>query len=173
MMPAAPSRPTSIRLARIGDIPALIALENASFEGDRLSPRSFRHMLTQANAATLVEAEGGETRGYSLLLFRQGSRLARLYSFAVHERHRGKGIAKALLARSERAARARGCDRLRLEVRADNAGALRLYDEAGYRIIGRRAAYYDDKMAAVRMEKALAPSPARSGKFARDNRRVG
>ncbi len=148
-------RRSSIRPARLADIPALVRLENATFESDRLSPRSFRHILTRANAATLLEEEKGEPRGYALLLFNRRGRLARLYSFAVHEIHRGKGIAKALLAESERCARTHGCDRLRLEVRKDNAEAQRLYGRAGYRVIGSRPRYYEDGMAAVRMEKPL------------------
>jgi len=155
------TRPGKLRPARLADIPALIRLEQASFEGDRLSRRSFRHMLTEAHASTLVEVEAGELRGYSLLLFRRRSKFARLYSFAVHESHRGKGIAKALLAASEQSARAHGCDRLGLEVRKDNEDAQRLYARAGYRLTGSRRNYYDDHMDAVRMEKPLTSFPRR------------
>ena len=40
-----------IRPAEEADIPALVRIENRSFRTDRLSPRSFRHMIAKANAA--------------------------------------------------------------------------------------------------------------------------
>lgn len=151
--------PLTIRPARLDDIPALLALEERAFTGDRVSRRGFRHLLTRANAATLVETIGGDIRGYALLLFRKGSALARLYSFAVAPEHRGQGIAKALLAAVERTACERGCAALRLEVRRDNAMARTLYHKAGYREFGSYADYYDDHMDAVRMAKPLVAGP--------------
>lgn len=146
---------SAIRNADVRDIPALVALENRTFMGDWVSPRSFRHLLTRGNAVTFLEEEGGMLRGYALAFFRKATTLARLYSFAVAAEHRGKGIAKALLGAVERAARARGCSTMRLEVRRDNAEARALYVRAGYREIGIVPGYYDDRMDAVRMEKVF------------------
>ncbi len=47
--------------------------------------------------------------------------------------------APALLATVEQAARLRGCRELRLEVRIDNATAVRLYERLGYRCLGQAA----------------------------------
>jgi ribosomal protein S18 acetylase RimI-like enzyme len=152
-------RPT-IRPATVADIPALVALENRAFAGDWVSPRSFRHLLTRGHAATLVEMEGAALRGYATLLFNRASSVARLYSFAVAPEHRGKGLAKALLAEAERAALEHDCVFMRLEVRRDNAEARSLYRKAGYREFGAFADYYDDHMDAVRMEKPLTPGLA-------------
>jgi hypothetical protein len=44
---------------------------------------------------------------------------------------------------------------LRLEVREDNAGAIRLYQHHGYRRIGRYLNYYADQTDALRFEKRL------------------
>jgi len=145
----------AIRPATVHDIPALVALENRAFVTDRVSPRSFRHLLTRANAATLVEQHRGTLRGYATLLFNRGNSLARLYSFAVAPEHRGLGVAKALLAEAERVALERGCVYLRLEVRKDNREAKELYRRMGYREFGVVADYYDDHMDAIRMEKPL------------------
>src|SRR3546814_15818447 len=46
-----------IRNAELGDIPALVAMEERSFDSDRLSRRNFRHLLTRGKAACLVEEE--------------------------------------------------------------------------------------------------------------------
>jgi ribosomal protein S18 acetylase RimI-like enzyme len=46
---------------------------------------------------------------------------------------------------------------MRLEVRASNSHAIRLYDQAGYRVLQRVENYYPDGEAAIRMEKKLVP----------------
>ena len=99
--------------------------------------------------------EGLEILGYSLLLFRDGTGVARLYSIAVDARHRGRGLAAALLADAERVALKRGRTRVSLEVRDDNGAAIRLYERLGYRLIGRNADYYADGAGARRYEKRL------------------
>ena len=104
--------------------------------------------------------EGADVLGYYLLLFRARSGVARLYSIAVDGRHRGRGLAAALLADAERAARSRGRSRLSLEVREDNAAAIRLYERVGYAFHGRHADYYADGAGARRYEKRL-DRPAR------------
>ena len=53
------------------------------------------------------------------------------------------------------AARAQGCDRLRLEVRADNGAGIRLYQRRGYTRFAVRPDYYEDGMEAWRYERAL------------------
>jgi ribosomal-protein-alanine N-acetyltransferase len=142
------------RTARPGDLPALLALE-AQFPGDRMQARQFRHHLANPQAALRVLVEEGAVLGYALVLVRAGTRPARLYSIAVDRRQRGRGLGAALLADAERAARRFGRDRLRLEVRADNAAAIALYEGNGYRRFGRHEAYYEDGGDALRFEKAL------------------
>src|SRR3546814_3185368 len=105
-----------------------------SFDSDRLSRRNFRHLLTRGKAACLVEEEEGRIRGYVMLLFHGGTSLARLYSLAVDPEHRGQGIGEALLKAAEACALERDNAYLRLEVRPDNHAAIRLYEQAGYRV---------------------------------------
>ncbi len=146
-----------IREATLGDIPALVELENRSFDSDRLSERSFRHLLKKGNAALLVDAHAGRLRAYILVLFHRNTSMARMYSFAVDPAHRGRGLAKALIAEAERVALARGVVSMRLEVRADNAAAIGLYQALGYHQFAVHPDYYEDHMDARRMEKELAP----------------
>jgi len=159
----------AIRPASLADVPALVALENRSFAGDRVSARSFRHLVRRRSAAILVEEEAGTVRGYALLLFRRGSRIARLYSFAVGHEHRGQGLAKALLAAAEGLAGERGARAMRLELRQDNAAALALYRKLGYAVFGSASGYYEDGMDAVRMEKPLLPVPGAGKMLLREN----
>lgn len=145
-----------VRRAVPADLAALVELENASFSGDRLSLRQWKHHLDNPGAWILVAAQGGHAAGAAVVFFRSGSRVARLYSLAVATARRGRGLGTELLAAVERIARRRRCDRLRLEVRDDNAPAQRLYERHGYQRITRIERYYEDGADAWRYEKQLA-----------------
>jgi len=147
---------SGIRPATPGDIAALVAIENASFPGDRLDRRRFRYLLTQANSVTFVEVDGAVVRGYILLLLRTGWRGARVYSIATHPDHLGCGVAARLLTAAEHWAAAHGCAEVRLEVRVDNAASLTLFRKRGYVVFGRYGAYYHDGMDALRLRRMLA-----------------
>lgn len=147
-----------IRPATPEDIDALVAIENLCFDTDRLSRRSFRHMITKAHAALLLDEEAGAVRGYVLLLFNAGTSLARMYSIAVHPEFRSRGIGRQLMVAAEQAALAQDCVTLRLEVRMDNASSIALYESMGYRRFGFYDDYYEDHMDALRYEKRLVPS---------------
>lgn len=144
-----------IRRARVEDLAALIELENASFAVERMSARQLRRHLRSASATVVVAASQRRLLGAAVLFLRSRSRVGRLYSIAVAAEARGRGIGEALLQAVERAAARRGCDRLRLEVRLDNAAAQRLYERHGYRRFGLRRGYYEDGHDALRYEKAL------------------
>ena len=145
----------AIRDGEQRDLSALLALETQCFDGDRLSRRSFRGFIHHGAHRLLVWDDNGQLHGYALLLFRQGTLLARLYSLAVHPDCRGRGIARQLLDAAEEQARERNCVFLRLEVREDNQPAIALYRQRGYQRFDRVSDYYDDGAAALRMEKRL------------------
>jgi ribosomal-protein-alanine N-acetyltransferase len=155
-MPVSPT----VRRAGPADLSALVALEQASFSYDRMSPRQFRRHLGNPAAAVLVAEDTSALLGSALLFFRRGATVARLYSLATSAAARGRGIGKALLQAAEDEARRRGAQRLRLEVRRDNAPAVQLYDSRSYRRIAALPAYYDDGADAWRYEKSLiSPTP--------------
>ena len=144
-----------IRPATLADLDALVALERRAFTTDHLSRRQYRHHLASASACVLAAADASGLLGKAVVLFRKGSDIARLYSIAVADAARGRGLGEALAYAVERAARTRGCARLRLEVRQDNAGAIRLYERMGYRRFGAYAGFYEDGADAWRYEKNL------------------
>ena len=145
----------SIRPAKIGDLDALLALERTSFTTDHLSRRQYRKHLHSATAAVLAAVDASGLLGKAVVFFRHGSDIARLYSIAVADNARGRGIGEALLIAVEQISRAHGCTRLRLEVRMDNAGAIRLYERRGYSRFAARSGYYEDGADAWRYEKVL------------------
>lgn len=147
--------PYSLRRASSADAPALIAIENAAFTGDRLSSRSLRRHISSKTADVIVATTAGDPVGYALVFYRRGTGVARLYSIAVSPDHRGKGLSARLTGDLETRARRRGCDRLRLEVRVDNASAIRAYERQGFQPFGHIPDYYEDGATALRMEKTL------------------
>ena len=155
--------PVTIRPATVEDLDDLVGIENSAFAHDRFSRRSFRYLLSKANAATLVaevgKAAAGALVGYAIVLFNRGTSLARLYSIAVGPKWQKCGVGRVLLAAAEAAARARAHAWMRLEVRADALAVQAFYRSHGYRKFGLHPHYYEDDVAAVRMERSLAPPP--------------
>jgi ribosomal protein S18 acetylase RimI-like enzyme len=104
----------------------------------------------------LVARDDSGVLGAAVVLRHAKRRHARLYSIAVAEKARGRGVGSALLDAAEAAARARGAEGMRLEVRADDAATRRLYETRGYRRLSDAPAYYEDGAAAARYESPLA-----------------
>lgn len=146
---------TRFRPATRADIDALVGLEQRCFPGDRLTRTRFLDLLGRPTAAFIAAPGATGLAGYALLLFRRGSRVARLYSIAVDPGARGRGLGRRLVEAALALARQRGADVLRLEVRVDNAGAIALYRGLGFHDLATRRHYYDDGTDALRFEKAL------------------
>lgn len=148
-----------LRLAREGDVPQLLDLEESSFPGDRISERSWRTLIGRPSAVVLVAAHQHAILGAAVLLTRRGTRIARLYSIAVAHAARGAGLGRALMTQLMGNAHRRGCAEMRLESRADNLTAHRLFRELGFVQSGvARENYYDDGTAALRFRKCIMSS---------------
>ena len=145
-----------IRRATAADLDALVALERDSFTSDHLSRRQYARHLRSGRAIVLVAGLRDAIAGSAVVFRRRNSDIARLYSIAVADSVRGQGLGERLLAACERAARRGGACRMRLEVRQDNASAIRLYERRGYRRFGVHRGFYEDGADAWRYEKALA-----------------
>ncbi|HEY9120086.1 MAG TPA: GNAT family N-acetyltransferase, partial [Marinobacter sp.] len=118
------------------DLDALVKLENRCFTEDRLSRRSFRRFLDMPRDRLIVAVAGEELVGYCLVLMSLATRLARIYSIAVSPSERGRNIGERLVREAEAAAVEADRIVMRLEVREDNAPAIRLYQRLGYRQFG-------------------------------------
>jgi ribosomal protein S18 acetylase RimI-like enzyme len=69
---------------------------------------------------------------------------AELLRVAVAPSHRRSGLASLLMESCSKYLTESGCASLRLEVRASNVPAQRLYESLGWRQTGARRAYYGD-----------------------------
>lgn len=134
---------------------ALERIEQASFTTDRISRRSFRRFIDQGIGDFQVLLADQEVVGYYIVLYRQATQLARLYSLAVEPQFRRRGYGRLLLNAAEHDADERHCLFMRLEVKIDNAVALALYHQAGYYDMEIRPEYYEDDSDAVVLQKLL------------------
>ena len=133
----------------------------ADLELDNLGPDAWSASLVAAGVggdlptiSYLVAEVGGVVVGYATASV--VADIAELQRIAVDRGHRRTGLATALLEGVLSLARGGGADRLLLEVREDNAGALAFYAAAGFVEIDRRRRYYRDGATAVVLLRPLA-----------------
>jgi len=146
---------STVRPARPSDLDDFVRLEQLGFASDRFSRERLRYLLDEAHASAFVVSQGGAAVGTAIVLWRKNATVGRLYSIVLDPAYRGKGLAQCLLAACERAARAEGCTRLSLEVRADNARAIRCYERHGFRALEALPAYYEDGCDGLKMWKPI------------------
>ena len=147
-----------IRPAEASDGPEIAALEQEAFGSDAWSDALVAEGLTgRIPGALYLVAEGDGSPGVvgyaAASLFADVAELQRI---AVATTHRRTGVASALLERVEQEARLRYSERLLLEVREGNAGALAFYARRGFTEVSRRSRYYADGTTAIVLERRLA-----------------
>jgi ribosomal protein S18 acetylase RimI-like enzyme len=105
-----------------------------------------------------VWEEGGRVVG-NLSLIQVNQRGVRTYliaNVAVHPDYRRKGIGKALTQAAVDHARRHGSQTARLQVREDNPGALRLYQDLGFVEVARRSTWLNHPDAPALQQEAHA-----------------
>jgi ribosomal-protein-alanine acetyltransferase len=133
------AEPFRIRPASAEDAAALAGLERRCFS-DPWSAEAFRATLDTPGGGGFVAEAGAGPAGYVLTL--NAGRVAEILNVAVAPEYRRRGLARRLVAEAVAALEGEGVREMFLEVRESNAGALRLYEGAGFGRIGRRRKYY-------------------------------
>jgi ribosomal protein S18 acetylase RimI-like enzyme len=102
--------------------------------------RAFVEANRAGGAPAFVAKVGGTVAGWCDLTRPdwEGWRHAARLGMGVHPVYRGAGIGRALLEATLAAARARGIERIELEVYASNGPARHLYERAGFEVEGIR-----------------------------------
>jgi len=146
---------TLIRPAGADDVPAVAGLERDCLGADAWSEGLIREgVLGDLPTITYLVAEvSGEVVGHAVTS--SAGDIAELQRIAVAPAHRRRGVAASLLAGVVDAARRTPADRLLLEVREDNRGALAFYAGQGFVEIDRRLRYYADGTTAVVLRRPL------------------
>lgn len=129
-----------LRLARMTeqDLAEVLAVEAAIYS----------HPWTLGNFADSLRAghqcwtwrRGAELVGYFVLATGAGE--AHLLNLSIAAPWQRQGLGALLLGEAMRVARAKGAERLLLEVRPSNLAAQRLYLRLGFRQVGLRRGYY-------------------------------
>ena len=125
----------SVHLHRVMEI------ERSSF-ANPWNEADFYYLLADRDALCLGLLHYGELIGYALGYFAGGD--FHLANLAVDSAYRNRGWGRRLLGRMLRVASAQGASCCALEVRSANRAARALYCKAGFRVVGRRAAYYSN-----------------------------
>lgn len=148
-----------IRPISADDIARLVEIDAAS------NPSSWNHAQFEREleipfSVTRVVHLRGKPVAFAVMW--QVAQAAQLLEVAVMPEHRRKGIATFLVEHMLDVARSNGCVKMELEFRKGNRSAESLYQKFGFREVGRRKNFYDDKRDldrvstdAVLMEKLL------------------
>jgi ribosomal-protein-alanine N-acetyltransferase len=142
-----------VRPAGPTDLESVAGLEQVCLGQDAWSRGLVAHGLsgTLPTVTYLVAEIGGEVVGHAVVSL--AGDVAELQRIGVHPERRRLGVASRLLAAV--VALPGEQQRLLLEVRDDNAGALELYAGHGFTELARRPGYYADGTAAVVLELPL------------------
>ena len=144
-----------IRLATADDADTLAILEAECQGDDAWSAALVRDGVTGdlPTIQYLVAETGAAISGYAVASY--AGDIAELQRIGVATDARRTGIASALLDAVVAHAPSTGADRMLLEVRADNRGALSFYAARNFVEIDRRPRYYKDGVDAVVMRLPL------------------
>jgi ribosomal-protein-alanine N-acetyltransferase len=139
-----------IRRIRPEDLDEVMVIERAAFKHP-WSTELFRRELEHDWSTILIAVEPlssaakSEERIVAFLIYWLVHDEIHILNVAVAPEHRRKGIARLLMAETERRAHLADASLMTLEVRRSNQGALDLYKEFDYRAVGVRPNYYVDE----------------------------
>ncbi len=144
-----------VRPARPDDVAAVARLEAECLGVDAWSEGLVREGVTGGlpTVLYLVVEDDAVVVGHAVASM--AGDIAELQRIAVTPTHRRTGVATRLLEAVVTAAGRTAADRILLEVREDNRGALAFYARAGFTEIDRRPRYYADGAPAVVLHRAL------------------
>ncbi len=132
------SHEVRFRAMTLADIEGIVKVERASY----IFPWSdgiFRDCVRVGYACRVIEWQD-EIAGYGIMSLGAGE--AHVLNICVREDLRNRGVARALMHALLQHADERGMRSVFLEVRPSNPAAMHLYESMGFRLIGRRKAYY-------------------------------
>ena len=134
-----------IRRLSLQDLDPIVAIENAVYPTP-WSRSMFAGELAKPSSVCLgafeLDGDAGRLSGY--LIVSRYVDAWHVMNVAVEPGHRRQGIASLLLNRLFELTSGRSRRGYTLEVRVSNAGAIKLYEEVGFRPRGVRRGYYTD-----------------------------
>jgi ribosomal-protein-alanine N-acetyltransferase len=122
-----------IRRALIRDFPRIMEIERLAF-GGQWDYYQFKASLDDVFLVA-VDAATADIVGFLVACCCKIARRGIILRVAVHPNYQGQGIATQLLEESFRALKKKDLDEVELDVDVAKAGAKRLYEKMGFRIV--------------------------------------
>lgn len=129
----------AVRALTYGDLPRVLAVERRAF-ATPWSMAMFVLELSKPKGIRFVAEEGEHLRGYMICAHHPD--VWHLMNVAVDPGQRRRGIASALI--EQLFDSIDEGDRVSLEVRGTNRGAIAMYERFGFSVAGSRRRYYQD-----------------------------
>ena len=137
------------------DIPVLVSLDRELFPYSPWSAGQYREEISAPTRLFVVALDdASRVIGYAGI-FAPGGAEADVLTVGVVPMHRGKGIARELMARITKWAMEEGSIAMMLEVKTDNVEAISLYESLGYTKLNVRKDYFGSGLDALVMRKEL------------------
>ena len=123
--------------------------------GDNYTKHTFEYLLSEPRTLSYrIVTPSDELVGFAFVMVNDNN-AAHLTTIGVAPEHRGRGLAKRLLAHIEDALRTREIGTILLEVRVANNLAQNLYQRLGYTTVQRIERYYNNGEDCFLMMKAI------------------
>ena len=130
------------REANSFDLPVFVSLDKELFPYSPWSASQYKEEFSSPTRHFVVALDEAQNIiGYAGV-FAPGAAEADILTVGVVPAHRGKGIAKALMALITAWAIAHGSTAMMLEVKSDNTDAIGLYESLGYSKLNVRKDYF-------------------------------
>jgi ribosomal-protein-alanine N-acetyltransferase len=123
----------AIRRALIHDLPRIMEIEHLAF-GEQWDYYQFKASLDDIFLVA-VDAATTDIVGFLVACCCEISKRGIILRVAVHPDYQGHGIATQLLKESFRALRKKDLEEVELDVDILKAGAVRLYEKAGFQVV--------------------------------------
>jgi len=143
------------RVANAFDLPVFVSLDKELFPYSPWSTSQYKEEFSSPTRHFVVAVDAAQNIiGYAGV-FAPGESEADVLTVGVIPTHRGKGIARQLMAMITSWAKEQGSIAMMLEVKVDNSNAIGLYESLGYSKLNVRKDYFGAGLDALVMRLDL------------------
>ncbi|MEA2090545.1 MAG: ribosomal protein S18-alanine N-acetyltransferase [Thermoproteota archaeon] len=146
-----------IQQATIDDLEELYQIERECFALEAFSKEQLTYLIRSPSSISLTAQVGNKIAGFiiGLIQKRGKTETGHIFTLDVAVKHRRRGVGQKLLEEFERILKERNVTSCYLEVRAENAAALKLYRKNRYVEVEQLKNYYDHRINGIRLKKTL------------------
>ncbi len=127
---------------RVATIKTVAAIEAVVQTQDAWNYQTLTDLLTQDSIKLFITTDTVECKVVGYCLYQVIFEQAEILRIGTHPDYQRQGIASQIFARLNEELQANQVESLLLEVRADNAAAIGLYEQQEFAVIHRRKGYY-------------------------------